>query len=130
MSRREITALHLAALLLLSYLFLFHGIGAYSLKEPDEGRYAEIPREMVESGNYIVPYLNYSPGCLFLLQSVGIKTTPPLRSTRFPSSFVVAWLGIQGRELTPQGEKRLICNYQLCYRIHNIGNKSARRGDR
>ncbi len=50
---------HVAALILLSYIFLFHGIGDYSLKEPDEGRYAEIPREMVEQGNWIVPYLNY-----------------------------------------------------------------------
>jgi 4-amino-4-deoxy-L-arabinose transferase-like glycosyltransferase len=53
------TALHLACIVLLSYLFLFHALGAYSLKEPDEGRYAEIPREMVESGDYVVPYLNY-----------------------------------------------------------------------
>src|SRR5208337_4366791 len=53
------TVLHLAFLALLSYLFLFHNLGSYSLKEPDEGRYAEIPREMVETGDYIVPHLDY-----------------------------------------------------------------------
>jgi len=47
------------ALLLLSYAFLFYGIGDYSLKEPDEGRYAEIPREMNELHDYTVPHLNY-----------------------------------------------------------------------
>lgn len=52
------TRRHIAILLLLSYLFLFHGLGTYSLKEPDEGRYAEIPREMVERGDYVVPYFN------------------------------------------------------------------------
>ncbi len=50
---------HIIALLLLSYVFFFYGIGDYSLKEPDEGRYAEIPREMNELHDYTVPHLNY-----------------------------------------------------------------------
>jgi 4-amino-4-deoxy-L-arabinose transferase-like glycosyltransferase len=50
---------HIIALILLSYTFFFYGIGAYSLKEPDEGRYAEIPREMNELHDYVVPHLNY-----------------------------------------------------------------------
>ena len=49
----------IAALVLLSFLFFFFNLGAYSLKEPDEGRYAEIPREMVESGDWLVPHLDY-----------------------------------------------------------------------
>lgn len=49
----------LLALLACCYVFFFLNLGAYSLKEPDEGRYAEIPREMVEKGDYLVPHLNY-----------------------------------------------------------------------
>ena len=49
----------IAALVLLSFLFFFLNLGAYSLKEPDEGRYAEIPREMIESGDWLVPHLDY-----------------------------------------------------------------------
>jgi len=49
----------LLAILLLSYFLFFFNLGSYSLKEPDEGRYAEIPREMVEQGDYLVPHLNY-----------------------------------------------------------------------
>lgn len=45
-------------LLVLSYAFIFYGLGDYSLKEPDEGRYAEIPQEMVQSGDFTVPRLN------------------------------------------------------------------------
>ena len=57
--RKTTPVAHILALLLLAFIFFFNGIGSYSLKEPDEGRYAEIPREMVETGDYVVPHLDY-----------------------------------------------------------------------
>ena len=48
----------LLALTLFTFFFL---LGARSLNEPDEGRYAEIAREMHELNDWLVPHLWYLP---------------------------------------------------------------------
>lgn len=49
----------LVTLVFFSLLVLFTNLGTKSFWEPDEGRYAEISREMVESGDWLTPRLNY-----------------------------------------------------------------------
>src|SRR5256714_14156657 len=48
----------LLALLAAFSLLWFCNLGYRHLVKPDEGRYAEIPREMVASGNWLTPRLN------------------------------------------------------------------------
>lgn len=53
-------------------------LGNRPLASPDEGRYVEIPREMVETGDYITPHLNglkyfEKPPLGYWLQSVPLK---------------------------------------------------------
>jgi len=63
-------------LMLGSLFFLF--LGSRPLSIPDEGNYAEIIREMVETGNYITPFLNgikffEKPILLYWLSALAIK---------------------------------------------------------
>src|SRR5208282_1785824 len=52
-------AYDVAAILALSLAICFSHLGSFGLWEPDEARYAEIAREMLNSGNLLVPHLNY-----------------------------------------------------------------------
>ncbi len=54
-AREQWTFAGLAALLALLWLST---LGARPLFNPDEGRYAEIPREMLGGGDWIIPHLN------------------------------------------------------------------------
>ncbi|MDR2529861.1 MAG: glycosyltransferase family 39 protein [Synergistaceae bacterium] len=52
----KIPPLLTAALIVLCGLW---GLGDWGLLDPDEGRYSEIPREMMATGDYVTPRLNY-----------------------------------------------------------------------
>ncbi len=44
---------------MLAAVVYFAFAGGYVFLDPDEGRYAEIPREMLDTGDFITPRLNY-----------------------------------------------------------------------
>lgn len=68
------------ALLLVVLLAVFFGfeLGSRALWHPDEGRYSEIPRAMVASGDYVTPRLNgvkyfEKPALFYWMQAGSIK---------------------------------------------------------
>lgn len=50
-----------AILGLFIYLTLYFGFSSYALENMNEGLYAEIAREMLVTGNYLIPHLNFVP---------------------------------------------------------------------
>lgn len=59
MSEKQKTALYIFLLCAIAGFLFFYRLGIRGLAEPDEGRYAEIAREMLESGDWLIPRMNY-----------------------------------------------------------------------
>jgi len=79
MKRRLTTFLQEHAWLLFSVLVLALFLGTRGFNEPDEGRYAEIAREMATSGNWLVPTLNgfdhfQKPPFLYWCTALSLRT--------------------------------------------------------
>jgi 4-amino-4-deoxy-L-arabinose transferase-like glycosyltransferase len=89
----------MALILLGALLFLYFGdLGGLPLLEPDEGRYTEIPREMIASGDFILPRLNgvlyfEKPVLTYWLVASAIQV---FGLNEFASRFWSALLGLAG----------------------------------
>lgn len=88
-------------LALVAALVAFPFLGSFGLLEPDEGRFAQIGREMAANGNFLVPYLNgieqfYKPPLVYWVNAVGYEVFGVSEwSARLPSAlsfFGVIWL--------------------------------------
>ena len=70
----------------------FQYLGGLPLIDPDEGRYAEIPREMLERGDLLTPTLNYvkyfeKPPLLYWINAASLKIFGQNEfAARFPSA--------------------------------------------
>jgi 4-amino-4-deoxy-L-arabinose transferase-like glycosyltransferase len=82
----------------LSLVVCMSHLGSYGLWEPDEARYAEIAREMLQSGNLLVPHLNYiayveKPPLLYWLTTLSFRI---LGVSEFAARLPVALSAIAG----------------------------------
>ncbi len=91
--------LHLCALVALGAVILFINAGGWDLWNPDEPRYAQVAREMMQTGNYLVPHINSEiypdkPPLFFWLIACASKPFGDVTaaSARIPSA--IAALGV------------------------------------
>ncbi len=92
------------ALAVLALLLFFGGLGSYPLLEPDEGRYAEIPREMLVRGDFVTPHLNgvlyfEKPPLYYWLNAAALRLIgdPDLACRLFGALFGLAGVGLAWR---------------------------------
>src|SRR4051794_37594976 len=87
---RRIRALSLAIIVLLPAVLLYPSRG-FHLFEPDEGRYAQIPKEMLERGEWVVP----------TLQGEAYLDKPPLTYWLVALSYRVLGVSPESARLVP-----------------------------
>ena len=93
---RRRDALAVAAPAAIAAVVCFFNLWRFGLWEPDESRYAEIAREMVTGGSYVVPHLNYviyveKPPLLYWLVALSyhIFGVTEFAARFFPAMFAV-----------------------------------------
>jgi len=101
-------------LLALALVVAFPFLGSFGLLEPDEGRFAQIGREMAVTGDFLVPRLNgieqfYKPPLVYWISAVGYRLFGVSEWTaRLPSALAFAgviwltgWMGwrLRGRKV-------------------------------
>ena len=84
---KAVLALLLAAATLAIYLYGAHG---FALADPDEARYGEIAREMIDSGDWVTPRLNHvkyfeKPPLVYWATALAIVTFRSERARRAPA---------------------------------------------
>jgi 4-amino-4-deoxy-L-arabinose transferase-like glycosyltransferase len=77
-NRHHQTSVDIIILTIILSLLFGLGLGMFPLHTPDTARYAEIPREMIASGDYLTPYLNAlkyfeKPPLFYWMQVVHLK---------------------------------------------------------
>ena len=101
-------------LLALALVVAFPFLGSFGLLEPDEGRFAQIGREMAASGDFLVPRLNgieqfYKPPLVYWVTALGYRLFGISEWTaRMPSAlafvgilWLTGWMGwrLRGRRV-------------------------------
>ncbi|WP_352425394.1 glycosyltransferase family 39 protein [Aminomonas paucivorans] len=91
-----------ALLLALLGLLYFWRLGDHGLLEPDEGRYSEIPREMLATGDWVTPRLNgvkyfEKPVLYYWMSALSLRT---LGETELAARAVPALSALGGAALT------------------------------
>jgi 4-amino-4-deoxy-L-arabinose transferase-like glycosyltransferase len=95
-NNRTTLALSLGLLLLAAALLFFAGLGRLPLLEPDEGRNAEVGREMLLSGDWITPHFNGfayldKPAVFFWMEAASLKLFGVSETAaRLPSALMAA----------------------------------------
>jgi 4-amino-4-deoxy-L-arabinose transferase-like glycosyltransferase len=93
-SPRTTLAIHIALLLFAAGLLFFAGLGRLPLLEPDEGRNAEVGREMLVAGDWITPHFNNltyldKPAAYFWMVAASLRAFGVSEAAaRFPSALM------------------------------------------
>ncbi len=113
----ELRPLALLVVVVFPALLLYPGLG-FPLFEPDESRYAQIPREMMERGDLIVP----------LLQGEPYLDKPPLFYWLTIASYRLFGVSTWSARLVPTVSLHLSVILVYCLGRLRLGERAAFRG--